>query len=418
MARGLEYGAGVDWRLRSGLVLSPGLTYSRVDAAGAEAIAQNTGAASLGVLLPLLRGRGGGALTASERAAATGLDASRADLAQVRAGSVLNAVNAYWGYLAAVRTVEVLRQAEERAGVLLRQTVTLIEADERPAVDRLPVAANLASKRASRLSAESSVSAARQSLAQAMGLAPERLASLPPPADAFPATPDSTVATTADPAAWVAQALARRADLAAARRRREAAGTLLQGARAETRARLDLNLTLGYTGIATGQAVDRLFTPFYAPDRGVHAQLGFSYGVPLGNNAAAGELLRGTAADRQSAIALDELARTIALSVATAAETLARTVEELRLSDEAVRLHTLSVESESQKFRLGTSTLFDVIQAEDGLTGATLSLIDTQRRYASSLATLRFETGALVGGPEGGDVDFAGLASWTAGAAR
>ena len=414
MARTLDYGAGVDWRLRSGVVLTPGLSYSRVDGAGEAAVARNTGVASVGVLFPLLRGRGGGTLTASERAAATTLDASRADLAHVRASSVLSAVNAYWGYLAAVRTVEVLREAEGRAEVLLRQTMTLIQADERPAVDRLPVLANLASKRAARLSGESGVASARQALAQAMGLAPERLATLPAPADAFPATPDSAsaAAAAADREGVVRGALERRADLAAASRRREASRQLLDAARAEQRARLDLNLTVGYTGIATGPTVDRLFTPFYAPDRGVHARMGFSYGLPLGNHAAGGAFLRSTAADRRAEIARDELAREIALAVATAAETLERTVEELRLSDEAVRLHTLSVESESQKFRLGTSTLFDVIQAEDGLTGATLSLISTQRRYAAALAQLRFQTGALVGGPEGSDVDFAGLSSW------
>jgi hypothetical protein len=49
-----------------------------------------------------------------------------------------------------------------------------------------------------------------------------------------------------------------------------------------------------------------------------------------------------------------------------------------------------------------------VIQAEDGLTGETLSRINTQRRYAVALAQLRYQTGSLLGDAGCGPADGAG----------
>jgi outer membrane protein TolC len=54
------------------------------------------------------------------------------------------------------------------------------------------------------------------------------------------------------------------------------------------------------------------------------------------------------------------------------------------------------VQSEQRKFQLGVSTLFDVIQAADGLTSAMLTDITSRRSHAVAIATLRFETATLL----------------------
>lgn len=400
MSRSLTYDAAVDWRLRSGIVVSPELSFSRADVT-AQDLPRNTAIAGLNLQVPMLRGRGGGSALAGERAALATLDAGRGDLEQLRAGSVLDAITAYWGYVAAVRTLAAMRESEARSERLAQQTDALIQADQRPAVERLSASANRASKRAARLGAENAVTSARQALALAMGIPASQLATLPPPADDFPAGPDSTAeAAFPSDSALVALALARRADLAASRTRHSAAETLLRGTRADVRSRLDLSVGVGYTGIDAGPGIGQLFSPFYSDRRGAHLSVGFAYAMPLGNAANGGAVLRGTAQERGAALAADELARTIALSVASAAETLRRSFEELRLSGEAVDLRTRSVDAEHQRFQLGTSTLIDVIQAEDGLTGETLSRINTQRRFAVAMATLRYQAGTLLG-PEG-----------------
>jgi outer membrane protein TolC len=382
-------------------VLTPTLSFTGDGVAASPGSNRNTGVASLGLTVPLLRGRGGGLAWASERAAVASLDAARADFSHVRATSVLNAAIAYWGYVVATRTLSVLHESEDRARTLVQQTRTLIEADERPAAESISVTANLAAKRAARLAGEDAVATARQVLAEAMGLPVAELASLAPPVDSFPPTPDSATVTDwpAD-STWIVVALRRRADLAAARKRRAATGNLVGATRNEVRSGFDLNVGAGFTGIDVGTGFGRLVSPFEgSAHRGFQTQVGLTYGMPLGNRAGQAQLQRSIAADRQAGIAADELARRIGLAVATSAATVRRTVEQLRLSEMAAALFARAIEAESEKFRLGTSTLFDVIIAQDNLTGARLSLINTQRRYAVAIAQLRFVTGTLVGDP-------------------
>jgi outer membrane protein len=394
----LGYQAGVDWQLRSGLVVSPSLAFSRAEGSSAPGVVRNTGVAAVDVAWPLLRGRGGGSLTAVLRAGMLARDASQVELGQVRAAGVLDAINAYWGYVAATDALGVYREAEERAGVLVERTRSLIEADERPAVDSISVLANVAAKTSQRLSAENAVSDARHALAHAMGVPTVEMLALPGATEPFPRIPDAAEVQAWPPAdAWVQFALRNRPDLAAARLRRDAAGHTLRGARAELRPRLDLVARLGYTGIGLGSQADRLLTPFGSDHQGAQLQVGVSYDLPLGNHAARGQLERASAADARSAVVAGELERSADLAIATAGQTLRRTAESARLSEQAVRLFGAAVEGEMMKFQMGTATLFEVIQAEDNRTSARLSWIEAQRRYALALAQLRFQAGTLPG---------------------
>jgi outer membrane protein TolC len=77
---------------------------------------------------------------------------------------------------------------------------------------------------------------------------------------------------------------------------------------------------------------------------------------------------------------------------------------------DAVAFYQTTVSNEDRRFQVGMSTLFDTIQAADALTTVRLSEISAQREYAVALATLRFQTGALMGvTPQGPTVDVDGL---------
>ncbi|WP_420128806.1 TolC family protein [Longimicrobium sp.] len=406
-SRTLTYSLGMDQPFRSGVVVSPALSFSRLDAAGQVSGARNSAAATLGVSVPLLRGRGGGLAVAGERAAAMLHSASQATLQHRRAAALLQAVEAYWEYAAAHARLEVLRRTETRTERLLEQTRTLVAADQRPAVDLLPLQANLASRRASRISGERAVITARQGLGRAMGIAPEAVRTLPPPATAFPAGLGAEGAP--DFQSLVDAALRARPDLEAARRERDAARDLLTGYRREARPRLDLNLTLGYQGLESGDELGRLVSPFYSELGGMHTRLEVAYGFPVRNRLAGGQAMQSAAQEQQAALAYAELRRQVSLDAAAAVETLQRTAEELAQFGEAARLHATSVESEQLKYQLGTSTIFDIIAAEDGLTSATLAEIDARARYAAALARLRYETGTL-GDADG--TDPSALTAW------
>jgi outer membrane protein TolC len=299
----------------------------------------------------------------------------------------------------------VLVESEARAARLVEDTRRLVEADERPAVDLVPVRASLASRRAARIAGEEALDEAKRALLLEMGSPPEALATLPPPATPFPADAAVDPAVAPAPGEAAARARAGRADVAAAALRREGAAALLRGARRELRPRLDLDLGLGYRGLESGGAPGRLVTPFYSSLGGPQASVGVTWAFPLRNRAAEGAAIVSEAAYRQAEVLADEAARAAALDAATAALSLRRSAEEVRVAAEAVRLHAAAVEGERQKFRLGTSTLFDVLFAEESLSAAELAEVEARRRHAQALARLRYETGALSGveGAEAGD---------------
>lgn len=398
----VTYSLGVDQPFRSGLVVSPSLSFSRLDAVGQASGPSNQAVASLGMTLPLLRGRGGGLAAAGERSAQTLHGASAAELRFRRSQALLDATEAYWDYVAAHARLEVLRQTEARSTRLVEQTRRLVEADERPRVDLLPLEANLASRRAARISGERALITARQELGRAMGIAPGDVLRLPPPATDFPDGPGA--GGIAADSGLVRRALAERADLEAARRRRDAAHDLLAGYRAEARPRLDLTLTLGYQGLEAGDELGRWISPFYSELGGMHTRLELTYGMPLRNRLAGGRLQQSAAEEQQAALAYAELARQVELDAAVALETLRLSADELAQFGEAARLHELALDSEQRRYQLGTSTIFDIINAEEGLTSATLAEIDARSRFAVSLARLRHVTGTLLG-EDGADAD-------------
>lgn len=391
----MEYRLGVDQRLRSGLVVSPSLLVRRTDnGPGSFPYSQAEAAARLTV--PLLRGRGETLDRAGERAAASTLAAIQADLRQRRDQGVLAVMLAYWDYAAASQRLDVLRQARERAATLLAETEALIRADVRPAIDAVPLRASVASRSADVIAGEAALLDARRQVAVAMGISPAEFLALGPPSTPFP---DATGALPAD-SELVALALGRRADLDGARGRQQAAQALVRGARADRRPQLDLRMTAGVAGVEGSPTLRPLLTPFYGDRGGLHLAVDVAYGIPVRNRGAEGAFLFRSAAARQSALQLAETRRTVTLDVLTAAASLRSALAGQAHAAEAARLHALAVEAEKARFRLGTSTLFDVLFAEDARTVATLAELAARQRVAGALARLRYETGGLADTPE------------------
>lgn len=404
-----QYDVGFSQRLRAGIIATPQLSLQRSQLPSVEpSSAFNVADMGLVLTVPMLRGRGGGLVTASEKSARWAREASASALEHQRAVSVLLVAQAYWSYAAAIQRIAVLRASEERARKLLEQTRTLIAADEQPAADEIRVRANYASKRASRLAAEGALIEARGTLAETMGVSQEILSTLPEPVTPLPdLSPDMELPTSSTASEL---ALAHRRDLVAAQNQSAAAAAVLSGAQSESRPRFDLSLGLGYGGAATGSPLDA-----FSAAQGVRTSVGFSFGLPFQNRDAAGLALQDQARRRQAEIERTELARQISLDAATAADRLHAVAAQLSRAREATELSEQDVQNEEVRFRLGVSTLIDLLFSQDALTSAALGELDAQLSYATSLAQLRFETGTLFQGTgETAPVDINGLAAWSA----
>lgn len=377
--------AGAQRLLRNGVLATSEVSLTR------SLLSRSLGADSakadvrFGVSIPLLRDRGGASSAAAEQAAARDHEAAQWGLRHAAAQQVLAAVAAYWDYQAAYRRLEVLRASEARAERAVEETRALVQADERPPTDLIQLQGNAASKRATRASAEQDIVAARTALGLAMGLPADAIATLPPPATAFP-KPASGAAHR--DAGLIGETYQRRADLAAAEQLARSASIRLSAARSEQRPRLDLLLNTGYRASdAESLAEPRL-------DALVELRLE----IPLSNSAGRGQVMQSSAAQEQRHIARDELRRRIAADVATAQEAVTHAEATMLESAEAVHLFETGIQAVQRKFQLGGATLFDLIQAQDALTNSLLFDVQSQRDHAIAIAVLRFQSGRLVEG--------------------
>ncbi len=434
--RSVDYQVGIAKRLPWGVVVTPTVGLSQLGvltsgvASGAAAggtiagVAPTTRAkAGLGVAVPLGKDRFGRAVAAGMRAADSELDASTLDLRQAAAQAAYEAAVAYWSYAAARQRLDVQRETERRAQLLVDETRELIRADERPAGDLAQLLGNLATRRAQRVTAEQAVDEARQQLGVVMGVPAATIAALPaastpypvpndsapragaPSVDATDATapnataPNATAPNATAPSAApsdVADRVLRRPDVLAAAARRRAARDQVDVAMQATRPRVDLVVDASYAGLDQGFGVDRFVSPLYRNVPGLTTNVQLQFDLPVRNAAAGGLAAQREAEHEQRRIVEADLARRALAAVAVATSALARGRDALRESTDAVRLARQMVDNEKQKFRLAMATQFDVVNAEEALTNALLAEIAARRGYAGALAALRFAAGDLA----------------------
>ncbi|MET0553737.1 MAG: TolC family protein [Vicinamibacteria bacterium] len=404
----LSYGIGAERLLRSGVVISPEVVLARSGLSTRPGVeTANAATPSVSVALPLLQDRNGGVSRAAERAASHRLESSRLSLRHTVSQSVYSVAVAYWGYLAAQRRLRVFVESEERARVTVDQTRVLVQAEERTASDLNQTLGNLASKQVAQIASEQAVVEARAALGLAIGLPGERIATLPPAVTDFPEP--AAAGGPGGTEALLAGAYDRRADLGAAVQEQLAAERLRDGAQNALRPRLDLVVTSGYRGLGVGLGAGPFFTPLYRPDPQLDLEVALRFQFPFGNSRARGDLLQSGAAAAQQQIVVRDLERRIASGVWVAAGALERGAASVLAAEEAVRLSELTVQAEQRKFQLGASTLFDVIFAQDNLTSALLTEIESRRGYAVAIASARLQNGSLVAGNDLRAVDWRAL---------
>lgn len=363
--------------------------------------AANRGQIALGLVQPLLRGRGAAATTAAERSARFDVGAAEETLNQSLSQSALTTANAYWSYVAAGRAVEIAMSAEARAEQFLKDMQALIRADRRPAADSKQVAAILASRRDERASAEQTLRETRHALGIAMGLPFEQLDGLLMPSDDFPVA-DHTEALDAE--RLIAVALAHRADLVSVRRSLYSAQALLTGARDGVRPQLDVSLNAGISGAEPAGGLDSFFTGLTRRRQGLDASVSLTLDWPTASRSARGVLAQSDALVTGTSVQLEDLTRRIRSEVQLAASDLSASALRVRNAHDAATLYRSATEDERQKLRLGLSTVLELLQTEDRLTASLLEEVSANVAHATALARLRFVTGTLVTGTDAAPV--------------
>jgi outer membrane protein len=343
--------------------------------------------------MPLLRGRGKSVVTAQETAGSMEIDASVLDLNQTLSDLLVTTATSYWTAMASRLTRDVYRDAEQRGQALLETVQALIKADKIPRSDLNEVLANLSDRSSSRVAAEQQFLEARQQLAIALGMPMQGILEAAEPMDPLPESRDVPKEATQRA---IDEALARRADYLAARRRVNEAQVLLKAARNQLKPQLDVQLSTGYSGLREGTRIDQFLTSSVQGVRGVDVTGGIHYQLPLERRAAEGGILSADAAVRQSILRSDDVARNIASSVVVAVAALRNAGRQLAAVDESIRQFRTALENQRAKYRLGVGSVVDVLTVEDRLTGVQVTQVQAELGYAVAIAKLRQATGTVV----------------------
>lgn len=360
---------------------------------------QYTASVGFSVAASLLRNRGRDATDAFEMAGKIDYEASELSYKQEASVSVLNTVSAYWNLVGAQ---EVLRAAETSAGLQKRSleiTDALIQAEEVPRAERARALASRASGEALVATARRVVDEARVALAIAMGVAVDSGANAPYAADAFPDAVERDVLNALSPAPLSSLAFERRYDLKAAYKLVESGGVLVRKAETDLRPKLDVTGQITAKGIAE-TSLSQMSSGWTAPS----VQAGLVFEKPVGNNTALGLFAQSKAQLAQRTINVRDLQRNIQANVVQTLATLRDAADQVERSREAVQAYATTIESESERFRSGETSLLDSILTQDYQTSALVTYSQAKQIYATLLARLRYETGTLVDETPGGNV--------------
>lgn len=363
-----------------------------------------TASVNLQVTQPLLRGAGTVGAASALRAGAFNAQAAEDTLKHVAQQQAFSVIIAYWDLVSAEQQLALFEASLARAQRLLDETKVLVDKDQRPRGDLRPLEAGLATRKRDVLSFQSARLRAVHALHLAMGLDRKDSAEWHP-TDGFP-EPGMPAASVDS---LMQRALQGRFDVQAARKSALAAAALQRGAEHNTLPRLDLTLSVGYTG---GQARDGV-GPFVGAlgrnVQGPNAGAALRLELPVENSAQLGERMRAAAQRTAAETVLFDLARTMRSNVAAAHDELRFAVASLREAVQAEQLYDMALNDERYKLRAGLSTVIDVVLTEDLLTQATRARIATQLDVGVALARLRLELGLLPSQPQGAAQALAGV---------
>lgn len=397
--RTTQYQIAYEHYLRNGTTFRPQIGFIRTDSDIPSTDPENRAEVKVGLRQPLARGQGGrSSAVRQEEAAALELEADLAGL-QATVNAVLSqSLAAYWRYLGNVRRLEILRAAEERAGLLASQTAELIRADVTPASERSQVEANLAAKQADRISAETQVRQDRRTLGLLIGYSPEAIETLPIPVTGFPdvasGSPEFPAATASEDLVQVA--LGNRPDLAEARIRQKAAEKRTFGARDRERPQVDLDVSVGYSGFDRHSRLSSYISPFSKGIPGLNAVAQVEGELPFRDLTARGVTRQYEAQEARLGIVTDQTIRAIRSGVAQAHAMVVNGLLQRSCAASAVESYRQAVENEKSKLAHGMSTIIDLITLEDRLTGALLALIQAQVALAEAVVELQYQCGTIA----------------------
>ncbi|MES2295977.1 MAG: TolC family protein [Pseudomonadota bacterium] len=385
-----------DVPLRNGMVVSSNIgvttNYGTVTDLQRQA-PQNAGTVNFSIRVPLAKGRGDIAAS-GEVAAGHELEAAQKTLRFTISQGVLNTLSSYWTVQANEKNLQIARASEAGIRQMLEENRKLVAADEMAAADIHLLRANLLEKTANRIAAEQSLLEAKQRLGMLLGMGQSQLASMAVEPEFIAALNDAS-RLKSELARLIDTAMQARPDLLAARLHQKSAKIMTEQTRDALKPQIDLVLNAGYAGLSEGgSAYDGLTRNRAKPNIGAT----ISYQWPVKNNVAQGRYKQQIASYESATIQIGELERSISFSVEAALANVVSLSRQLQESQEVADLYQVVAKNELLKYRLGSSTMLNVLSANDHLLSARQNRISSLFNLLNAQAQLKHQTMSLFAG--------------------
>jgi len=386
--------------LKSGIILSPGMNVTEQGMQYRhklqEAAPTYNSEFRFDIQVPLGKGKGIESAAAAETAAKISYEASLLMLRRTVSNSIYSVLAAYWDLAAAQERLELYKKSAQSQKELLNLSQSLVDADEQPKSEIVRIKAREVNARAMVSDAQKALQQARVNLARIIGLKVESMDNAPLAADIFPKSLASSAFISLNTSAFVNYAIAQRQDYQAALKVQEAAKILARAAEIDLAPQADAGFTVSYSGTETNANVAKGLEGVVLRDyTGPSFKARFNMDWAIANNTAKGNLVKAKATLNKSQIAADDLKRVIAADVVKVLESMKNTANQMAKNMESADLYKETMKNETEKYRVGTSTLIDTILTEDQLTTSLQDVITVKAQYAKYLAELRFQTESL-----------------------
>lgn len=384
-------------QLRTGISLKGGAQSSRISEINSPVEPAVSTVIYFTINVPLLEGLGKDVAAADELSAKSEFKASKLKLAHTVSETVYKTTQLYWDYLRNIKNLNEYKHSLNRTKILLQQVKILIEKDLRPRSDIDQIIASIANKNATVLNAEQQVIESRNALITYLGLDPKEFNIVSYPATQFPQISNEDIVKLKSYIQKMKNlALKYRFDYLALLQNEKTIKIQLKYAKNKLKNNLDLNFNVSYKRLDREQKVSGMWTGFWENRPGFNVDISLNYEWPIENSYAKGLVLKYLSLLHQNKINQQQLKRTIISNIETAISDVENSYKSYIEALTSVKYYKTVIFNEKQKYKLGMSTIIDIINIEDKLTEAHLNEILAHYKLACAIAKLNKEIGKIV----------------------
>jgi len=350
---------------------------------------QFTGRMGLTITQALLQGFGTGVNLANLRKAKIDVDISKAELKAVADQVVANVEKAYWDLFLAAEEINIQRKSLELANRQLQESLERVSVGKLPELELAAVRAEVATRQGILIEAQSKYEQARLHFLFLLNPSTQFSWSTKPLPVDKPFIPDDSLD---DITVHEQLGMKYRSDLQQTRLALEKGELDIELTRNGLLPRLDLFIALGRTSYARtfSEAIPDLRSPFY------DVSAGLLFVFPIPNRKARAQVARARWSQAQLELSVKNMERLIQRDVRSAYIEVLSSRQQIEATRVARRLQEQKLKAEQEKFRVGRSTNFLVLQAQGDFTTSQLDEARSIVFYLNALVNLYFMEGTLL----------------------